>query len=419
MGGDSSESSDLASWKEIADYLQVSVRTAQKWEREKRLPVQRMAGAKGRVHADPTELAVWKATQLRHTHRLLSPRFLAPYAVGVTLLLALLGGHALSTRMLDGRRRAPALFRIEFQALIVTDHQGRELWRRVFPEPLAPGEYSAQSMAYHRRVSFVDVNGDSRVETLFVYVPVHPERVPITLFSFSDTGEVLWQYRAVHDEPTAATSRPIFTITNFLVAQLERSRGPDVFVQHCRLPDHSSHVAMLDGQGRLVSDRVLSGHFEHLDVGDVDGDGIRDLLLGGVDTARQQATLIVLSAALVVGARTEVGAATNGVRSGRLKTIAAVHFPRTCVNQRLEEHNQITHVSVSEQGIQVDVAERSGQPAADVVYQLEPDLTLAAAWYSDGMKSLHRQLESSMVLDHALTWEEMDRQKAIELVRYR
>jgi hypothetical protein len=51
---------ELASWKQIAEFLGVTVRTAQKWERERGLPVRRAPGKRGMVSADPAELAGWK-----------------------------------------------------------------------------------------------------------------------------------------------------------------------------------------------------------------------------------------------------------------------------------------------------------------------------------------------------------------------
>jgi hypothetical protein len=50
----------LASWKEIAHHLGVNVRTAQKWERERGLPVHRAPGARSRVSADTAALDAWK-----------------------------------------------------------------------------------------------------------------------------------------------------------------------------------------------------------------------------------------------------------------------------------------------------------------------------------------------------------------------
>jgi len=50
----------LSSWKEIAHFLGVNVRTAQKWERERGLPVRRASGPRSRVSADAERLETWK-----------------------------------------------------------------------------------------------------------------------------------------------------------------------------------------------------------------------------------------------------------------------------------------------------------------------------------------------------------------------
>jgi hypothetical protein len=62
----------LTSWKEIAQHLGVNVRTAQKWERERGLPVRRVPGARSRVSADSTAVDAWKnhlATVFRSADR--------------------------------------------------------------------------------------------------------------------------------------------------------------------------------------------------------------------------------------------------------------------------------------------------------------------------------------------------------------
>lgn len=51
---------ELRGWKAIADYLDVSVRTVQNWEKDLGLPVRRHPGAHGRIYATSPELDVWK-----------------------------------------------------------------------------------------------------------------------------------------------------------------------------------------------------------------------------------------------------------------------------------------------------------------------------------------------------------------------
>ena len=51
---------ELQGWKQIADYLNVSDRTAQTWARRHKMPVHHLPGAKGRVFALYSELEEWK-----------------------------------------------------------------------------------------------------------------------------------------------------------------------------------------------------------------------------------------------------------------------------------------------------------------------------------------------------------------------
>jgi len=58
---------ELNSWKEIADRLDVSVRTAQLWEKERGLPVRRVPGGRGRVFIRVAELEEWRDSGERPT----------------------------------------------------------------------------------------------------------------------------------------------------------------------------------------------------------------------------------------------------------------------------------------------------------------------------------------------------------------
>jgi len=64
MAAEAPHRGQLHSWKEIAHYLGVTERTAQKWERERGLPVHRMPGEKGRVVAWLDELDRWRSSGL-------------------------------------------------------------------------------------------------------------------------------------------------------------------------------------------------------------------------------------------------------------------------------------------------------------------------------------------------------------------
>jgi len=56
---------ELCSWKEIASYLGVSIKTAQSWERDRGLPVRRYPGRRVVVRAVIAELEEWKTSTPR------------------------------------------------------------------------------------------------------------------------------------------------------------------------------------------------------------------------------------------------------------------------------------------------------------------------------------------------------------------
>src|SRR5262245_16177305 len=56
----------LSSWKEVASYLGVSVRTAQMWEADRGLPVNRLPGRRGLIWADKTDLDNWRKSGGNH-----------------------------------------------------------------------------------------------------------------------------------------------------------------------------------------------------------------------------------------------------------------------------------------------------------------------------------------------------------------
>ena len=81
----------LNSWKEIAHYLGVNVRTAQKWERERALPVRRAHGARSRVSADQTQLENWRL-HAAHTVNEEERQYCWPLGHGLTVEVRFLGG---------------------------------------------------------------------------------------------------------------------------------------------------------------------------------------------------------------------------------------------------------------------------------------------------------------------------------------
>jgi hypothetical protein len=179
MPGANVRAEELRGWKQIADYLRVSIRTAQNMEKEQRLPVRRGAGIKGQVFALPAEIDEWRLHKKPSPASVpLEPEPLGAvgqnrrrwlYAVGGSTFLAV-GGAAdhLLSRLTVGRNGVPAQFRVEGPRLIISDNQGRELWTHVFGEELIESAYVRE---IPRLCQFADLGDDNQIETIFSVMP--------------------------------------------------------------------------------------------------------------------------------------------------------------------------------------------------------------------------------------------------------
>lgn len=219
---------ELTSWKEIADYLRVTVRTAQRWEAEWGLPVRRDSGGRGRVAADRAELDRWKQSVLAKAAFWASPRFLGICAGISTVLLVVAVCVILKSYwgVLPGE---PALYHVDGGTLIVTDARGREVWRKAFSQGLQTAAYADESNG--RMALFEDLDDDRRIETLFAYLPQDQAQFGSALICFSSKGQEKWRF--VPGSAAAARTggtRPNHRIAKFLVTEVGKERHKRILV---------------------------------------------------------------------------------------------------------------------------------------------------------------------------------------------
>ena len=106
----SSSPRQLTSWKEIAHHLGVNIRTAQRWERERGLPVRRVPGTRSRVNAEAASLDAWKDQQARvvnYEERC----YRWPLGTGLTVEVRFLGVGALAGAHVELLREYLELFK--------------------------------------------------------------------------------------------------------------------------------------------------------------------------------------------------------------------------------------------------------------------------------------------------------------------
>lgn len=213
----------IEGWKGIAAHFGRGVRTVQRWEKDLAMPVHRLGTGRGEVvFAFPEELDGWFASA--ETRRATEddapqpqvegaesadarpgprPRQLAWFVVTASALMTLATlGAWIATRPQDSGAavRNPVSLRVENDALIVDDGEGRELWRWRFSGRLDSRLYPFQPNGVRLMYLIRDVDGDLRPEVLFVIRPspdVSVGEEGVYLFG-PDGGPPRFHYRPEH-----------------------------------------------------------------------------------------------------------------------------------------------------------------------------------------------------------------------------
>lgn len=390
------ENRELSSWKQIAAHLGVTVRTAQRWEAEKGLPVRRLPGERARVLVTTAELDRWKLTLTELTCPANGDTRLKLY-VGIPIGVLLLAVALYSARNFPWWAiRTPATFHWHDRELIVSDARGHDLWSHHFP--VAPSTTFYEARQQRDIVSFTDLDGNGSTETVFLYSPGDRTINAEGLYCFSSSGKLRWRYTT----PVTVTGRgeefrPPYHIRSARVVPAPH-QPHQKFIVYSEAHHHHypCHVALLDSNGKPLGEYLHAGHLDVAETLDLDGDGVDEILLAGVDQARSQAVLVVLDLQKLAAAgplpATSAAALPSGL-TGIEK--AVVYFPRTSLNRKLERFNFAYHLSLADGRITVYVREyRMRQPHSFMIYTLNRDLTLNSATASDTLLNVYREMNA-------------------------
>jgi hypothetical protein len=409
----------LESWEQIAGHLGVNKRTAQIWDKNNSLPVHR--SPTGRVFAYEEELDEWQANReippsIEPTARaaasepasLPAPQLPAtrPWPLRARRSAVFLAAVAATAILSAGIRfglaghRTPGAFRLEGNNLIIEDTNGKEIWRRFFPDGFWSDYYSPDPR--WARVWFGDLDGNGRTDVLFAY---HQAVAPLSnssiLFAFSERGDEKWQWHPGRDLPELRPNPSIWRIRGLAVIRGSSRRR--IVVSSTHEPYYPNQVALLDADGKTLSEYWHSGQMEPLAVMDPGGGRREEILVGGVSNGYHQATLVALDPDNLQGASKEEARPEIQLHGfGEAHEVKRLLFPRSCINLAEEAYNHVVGITATRTGIQVEVRECYERLGCDVWYAFDGSLRLVSAETSDEFKTLHRLLFLHGQLDHPL-----------------
>jgi hypothetical protein len=286
------------------------------------------------------------------------------------------------------RPAEPQSARIDGSILTVMDGKGRELWRQTFAEGLW-SEY------YDRRLAsltwFGDLDGDGHTEVLFLDHPAtSPHSRTTTLICYSDRGKERWRWTPGRALPEIAGSPATFQVVQLKVTKPDARGRRRIVVVSNHDPYYPNQIAVVDSNGRLMSDYWHSGHLDHMILADLDGDGREEIVATGISNGYRQATLAVLDLDHVSGASTEAARPEVQLHGmGTAQERVRLLFPRSDLNRALFMYNDALEATFEQGKLRVPVRECDVPTWCYVWYEFDAGFHLRSVTASDQLRSAH------------------------------
>ena len=301
----------------------------------------------------------------------------------------------------------PKLGRLDGSALVIMNADGKELWRKTFPEGFGPDGYYPKDLA--SRIWLGDLDGSGHTSVLFVHSRAGSamSSASSTLICYSDRGKAKWSWTPGKELPELEGTPPTYRIFALGILKATDHRPSRIVVSSAHAIWWPSQIAVLDSNGKMISEYWHSGHLDYVVLGDLDGDGKEEIVAAGVNNDYRQATLVVLDPDRVFGASAEVRPNFQIHGMGDAQERLRLLFPRSDLNTALFSYNIATDPSVVNGRIRLTVRECvTPTLSCTIWYEFDKNTHLISAYAGEDFRSRHVEFYRSGKDAHALSNEE-------------
>jgi len=303
----------LQSWKEIAAYLNCDRRTCLRWEKQHGLPVHRISNSpKSPVFCYKHEIDEWlkkgvlgefkQKNILVRKHHLKYLYFLPIIFVIVFLIFNIL-------KFSD--HPEPADFNISNSSLIILDKDGREIWNydtgieALVDEKFYRNRFQIKRFSngarYKPMLIFKDLNSDGDKEILFTLY-AQGEIDSGGLFCFNHKGALLWKLNPLSK---VTYGRDLLTSYAYPDGFYTYDMNSDGQYQNILISNHTHYfptrLLLIDNEGKILGEYWNSGRINDFVAIDLDDDGVKELIIGGINNEYNSGFLAVFDSRSIGG----------------------------------------------------------------------------------------------------------------------
>lgn len=309
----------------------------------------------------------------------------------------------------------PRSGRIDNSELVIMNASGKELWHKSFPDGfwsdyyrdgVATHLYSQDGLESH--IWFGDLNGDGHTEVLLLYHPARdPKSHSTTLICYSGSGEEKWRWTPGRVLPETETVPSVYITMGFGVLAPTNNQPRRIVVMSRHEYYYPTQIALVDSNGRTLSEYWHSGHLFHFKIANLAGRPA--IIASGISNGYLQATLLVLDPDHVSGAsletvRPEVQIHGMGIPREDIRLL----FPRSDLNRDLYRYNEGLGAVLSPGRIQIDVKEcwLTVLQGCTIVYGFDEHFNLLSASAEDTFLNAHKEFYAKNKVDHPFNADE-------------
>jgi hypothetical protein len=313
-----------------------------------------------------------------------------------------------SIRMLTAYDQ-PRSGRLDGSTLTIMNADGKKIWRKVFPDGLAPDWYH-DVKDFGPQIWLADLEGKGHTSVLFSYVPPAGSRPQSSrLICYSERGKEKWRWTPGRELPELAGSPATYKTFSLAVLKATDKRPPRIVVASVHDPWWSwpAQIAILDSDGKTISEYWHSGSLAFVTLADLDGDGKEEIIATGSSEYERQATLVVLDPDRVFGASKEVQPEFQIHGMGAAQEKLRLLFPRSDFNRASFQFDYAAEPAVQNGNLRLTLQECPAPAGCPISYEFDGNFRLILAYSgSNEFDSAHDRFYQNGKDAHTLSVEE-------------